>query len=123
MSTNTSNLKHIRRWKQHEPPQMGEDESGDLKTPLIQRYFIKIIQLAFMNSTFERTFEGKHTTFYYWTLCKKWEWFYFLFKTFLENCKKGQRRRQKSKKDEAEEGWNKRERRGEREEEKQEIKK
>ena len=50
---------------------MGEDESGDLKTPLRQRYFIKIIQLAFRNSTFERTFEGKHETFYYWTLCKK----------------------------------------------------
>ena len=38
---------------------MGEDESGDLKTPLKQRYFIKIIQYAFRNLILERTFQMK----------------------------------------------------------------
>ena len=37
MNTDTFNPKHIKRWTQHKPPQMGEDESGDLKTPLKQK--------------------------------------------------------------------------------------
>ena len=38
---------------------MEDDESGDLKTQLKQRYFIKIIQYAFRNLILERTFQMK----------------------------------------------------------------
>ena len=45
MKTSTSNLS-IQKWTQHKPPQMGEDESGDLKTPLKQKVFIKIYTMC-----------------------------------------------------------------------------
>ena len=45
METNTFNLS-IQKMTQHKPPQMGEDESGDLKTPLKQKYFIEIITIC-----------------------------------------------------------------------------
>ena len=32
----------IKAYTQHKPPQMGEEESGDLKTPLKKRSFIKL---------------------------------------------------------------------------------
>ena len=51
--------------------------------------FIKILQLAFRNSTLERTFEIKRATFYYWTLGKQGEWFTFYTKNFFKLAKKG----------------------------------
>ena len=36
----------IKAYTEHKPPQMGEDESGDLKTPLKQRSFIKLYTMC-----------------------------------------------------------------------------
>ena len=101
---------------------MGEAESGGLKTLLKQKInFIKILQLAFRNSTFERTFEIKHETSFIELYVKR-RGIYFLFKTLSSNLQKGEKKKmEKSKKEEAKEGWNKGERRGKMEEEKQEI--
>ena len=49
----------IHKWTQRKPPQMGEDESGDLKTPLKTKIFINFIQCALRILIFERTFQIK----------------------------------------------------------------
>ena len=36
----------LKAYTQHKPPQMGEEESGDLKTPLKQRSFIKLYTMC-----------------------------------------------------------------------------
>ena len=102
---------------------MGEDEGGDLKTPIKQ----KITLLRFYNlplgiQPLKGPFEGKHTTLYYWILCKKGEWFTFYSKLFFKLAKKGKEDVGKEQKNKAKKGWNKRERRGEREEEKRQSK-
>ena len=101
----------------------GQGWEWGLKNPTQTKdIFIKILQLAFRNSTFERTFEIKRTTFYYWTLCEKGEWFTFYSKLFFKIAKKRKEDVGKEQKNKAKEGWNKRKRRGRMEEEKQEIK-
>ena len=63
---------------------MGEDESGDLKTPLKQRYFIKIIQYAFRNLILERTFQMKAYNSTIIKTCVKRRVIYFYLKLFLK---------------------------------------
>ena len=66
---------------------MGEDESGDLKTPLKQRSLLKFIQCAFRNLILEMTFQMKA---YKSTIIKtyvKMRVLYFYLKIFLKLVK------------------------------------
>ena len=73
---------------------------------------IKIFLLRFYNlpvgiQPFNRTFEKKHETFYYQNLCKKGEWFTFIWKPLFKHAKGEKKKMEKIKKEEAKEGWNK----------------
>ena len=70
---------------------MGEDESGDLKTPLKQGSLLKFIQCAFRNLILERTFQMKA---YNSTIIKtyvKRRVLYFYLKIFLKLVKREKR--------------------------------
>ena len=63
---------------------MGEDESGDLKTPLKQKYFIEITILIL-----ERTLQMKAYNSTIIKICVKMRVLYFYLKLFLKLSKKG----------------------------------
>ena len=71
---------------------MGEDESGDLKTPLKQSTLLKLLQFAFRNLIPERAFQIKAYNSTIIKICVKKESDLLLLEDFLETCKKGKRR-------------------------------
>ena len=101
---------------------MEEDESGDLKTPLKQRYFIEIIQFAFRNLILEMTFQIRAYNSIIIETCVKKRVIYFYLELFLKLVKREKKKFEWEQKNKAKEGWNKRKRRGRKRESKEEVK-
>ena len=49
----------LKAYTQRKPPQMGEEESGELKTPLKQRSFIKLYTMCLKEHDPRKDFEDK----------------------------------------------------------------
>ena len=67
---------------------MGEDESGDLKTPLKQKYFIEIIQCALRILILERSFQMKANNSTNIRTCVKMRVLLLLLEDLSETCEK-----------------------------------
>ena len=92
MNTDTFDPKQYRKMDTTQASPNGGGWEWGLKNPTQTKdIFNNILQLAFRSSTFERTFEGKHETFYYLTLCKKESDLLFI-QTLSSNLQKGQKK-------------------------------
>ena len=79
---------------------MGEDESGDLKTPLKQKYFIEITILIL-----ERTLQMKAYNSTIIKICVKRRVFYFYLKLFWNLAKREEKKFEWEQKKQDKEGW------------------
>ena len=102
---------------------MGEDESGDLKTPLKQGSLLKFIQCAFRNLILEMTFQMKANNSTNIKTCVKRRVFLLLLGDLSETCEKGKEKKfEKEPKRERKRGLKQKKIRERRQENKEKVK-